>query len=444
MKQILWFRRDLRINDSAILAHGKHEVLPIFIFDKNILSKLSKDDKRVTFLYQYVMRLKEDLKSIGLDLAIFYGETEAIFSRLKNGFDEVLCSAEFDQYSIQRDKNIEKIIPLKRYIDSFILDPSEHLKKDNKPYRVFTPFYKSLDFLISSKEIGYFKKINKLKKVIFDYDKILSLKDLGFETQKLPQFSQQSKKELFLSFLIKINSYQQNRDFFYKNATSNFSLFLRFGVISPREVFNYFKKVKGSDFFIKELFWREFYNYLLYHFPQTQTNNFRKIDINWSKNRKNFQHWCEGTTGIPIIDASMRYLNQTGLMPNRLRMINASFLTKNLLISWRWGEEYFAKKLLDYEISSNVGSWQWAASTGSDAVPYFRIFNPYTQSKKFDKNGVFIKSIFKEFENVNAKLFHEENGLQKVGLAYYPKSIIDIKVSREIALDRFKKAKKYS
>lgn len=441
MKQILWFRRDLRIEDNAILAHAKDEVLPLFIFDKNILSKLENDDKRVSFLYEKVLKFKQELKDIGLDLAIFFDEPKIVFSRLKESFDEVLCSVDFDKNSIIQDKEIEKILPLKRYIDAFILNPKEHLKKDNTPYKVFTPFYKSLDFLIHSSSIACFEPNRKLKKVLFDYNKIPSLKELGFTSQVLPLFLQKDKKELFSSFTCKLNLYEKERDFFYKNATSNFSVYLRFGIISPREVFNYFRGKKGSECFIKELFWREFYNYILYHFPYSQTQNFKNIKINFSKDRDIFKLWCDGQTGVPIIDASMRYLNKTGLMHNRLRMINASFLTKNLFISWKWGEEYFAKKLLDYEVSSNVGSWQWAASTGADAVPYFRIFNPYTQSKKFDNRGMFIKSVIKELKDVEPKFLHVQNGVQNDTNINYKKAIVDIKFSRQRAIDKFKSAK---
>lgn len=440
MKQILWFRRDLRIDDNAILANAKDKVLPIFIFDKNILSKLPKDDKRVSFLYKSVLKLKQNLKDIGLDLAIFHDTPENVFLKLRDKFDEILCTYEFDEYSIKTAEQISKILPLKRYINAFILDPTEHLKKDNKPYKVFTPFYKSLEFLTNSSKIACFARNEKLKKVSFDYDKFIILNELGFSKVSLPSFLEKDKKELFIEFASKINSYEKDRDFFSKNATSRFSVFLKFGLISPREIFNYFRDMKGSDCFIKELFWREFYNYLLYHFPKTQSENFKKLNVKFSQNEQVFKKWCEGKTGITIIDASMRHLNETGLMHNRLRMITASFLTKNLFIDWRLGEKYFAKKLLDYEICSNIGSWQWAASTGADSVPYFRVFNPYTQSKKFDKDAIFIKSVLKELKDINPKLLHTENGLKGISVKY-PKPIVGIKLSRKLALQKFREAK---
>lgn len=377
MREILWFRRDLRISDSAILSKAKDEVLPIFIFDTDILDKLEKNDRRVDFIYQSVLKLKKKLQSIGLDLAIFHDTPKQVFTKLQAiGFDRVLCSIDYDAYAMARDIEINKIIPTTRYSDSFILNPLLHLKKDGTPYKVFTPFFNSLEELTSSSEIEEFQRNIKLKKIDFDYNLVPTLSELGFETQKLPDFLYQEPREVFDKFALKMQDYKKDRDYFYKDATSNLSVFLRFGLISPKELFNLARKVEGSSFFIREIFWREFYAYLLFHFPDSEFENFIDIKIPWKDDEESFEAWCKGETGVEIVDASMKYLNKTGLMPNRLRMIVASFLTKNLLIDWRKGEAYFAKKLLDYEASSNIGSWQWAASTGADAAPYFRIFNP--------------------------------------------------------------------
>ncbi|MGE0052428.1 MAG: deoxyribodipyrimidine photo-lyase [Arcobacter sp.] len=445
MKQILWFRRDLRVTDSAILANAKDEVLPIFIFDKNILDKLCKDDKRVTFIYKSVLKLKEDLKSIGLDLAIFYGTPKEVFESLKSkGFDTVLCSVDFDNYAKKRDEEISKIIPMETFTDSFIIHPKDVLKKDETPYKVFTPFYKSLEFIWESESLVLFERNKNLKKIEFDYEFVPTLDELGFEKQKLPEFLEKSADELIDEFSLKIANYQEDRDFFYKNATSNLAVHLRFGLISPRELFNKIKKVRAiqsqKDFYIRELFWREFYNYILYHFPKSEFENLNEIKVNWSSNEENFQKWCDGNTGVPLIDAAMRYFNLTGTMHNRLRMIVSSYLTKNLLIDWKKGEEYFASKLLDYEASSNIGSWQWAASTGADAVPYFRIFNPYLQSTKFDKDAIFIKSVILELKEVNSKLIHVENGVQSNLFLNYPAQIVSIEFSRNRAIEEFKRA----
>lgn len=445
MKQILWFRRDLRVTDSAILANAKDGVLPIFIFDKNILDKLSKDDKRVTFIYKNVLKLKEDLKSIGLDLAIFYGIPKEVFENLKNkGFDTILCSVDFDNYAKKRDEEISKIIPMETFTDSFIIHPKDALKSDKTPYKVFTPFYKSLNFIWESESLVLFERNKNLKKIEFDYEFVPTIKELGFIEQKLPKFLEKSADELIDEFSLKISNYQEDRDFFYKNATSNLAVHLRFGLISPRELFNKIKKVRAiqsqKDFYIRELFWREFYNYILFHFPKSEFENLNEIKVNWSLNEENFQKWCDGNTGVPLIDAAMRYFNLTGTMHNRLRMIVSSYLTKNLLIDWKKGEEYFASKLLDYEASSNIGSWQWAASTGADAVPYFRIFNPYLQSAKFDKDAIFIKSVILELKEVNSKLIHTENGVQSNMFLNYPAQIVSIEFSRNRAIEEFKRA----
>lgn len=445
MKQILWFRRDLRIEDSAILAKAKDEVLPIFIFDKNILSLLKKDDKRVSFIYKEVLILKEKLKKIGLDLAIFYDEPMNVFEKLKD-FDEVLCSCDFEDYSIRRDNYIESIITMRRYSDSFLVKPWDSLKKDNTPYKVFTPFYNSLSVIWESSHIEEFKRNKNLKKIEFEYDNIPSLKQMGFINQELPSFLNKTSSEVLEEFLEKIDNYEKNRDFFSLDASSNLGIFLRFGLISPKQIFNKVRnsKSKNQEHFIRQLFWREFYNYILYHYPKSQFENFNKLDIHWKNNKEEFKRWCDGNTGVLIVDAAMRYFNKTGLMHNRLRMIVSSFLTKNLLIDWKWGEKYFASKLLDYEAASNIGSWQWAAGTGADAAPYFRVFNPYTQSAKFDKEAFFIKSVFKELKDVDPKLLHKENMEQNSLFFNHVNPIVSIDFSRKRVISEFKRAKNES
>ncbi|XOB61443.1 cryptochrome/photolyase family protein [Campylobacterota bacterium DY0563] len=442
MKQILWFRRDLRVEDSALLENANGEVLPIFIFDEEILKSLPADDKRVTFIYQSVIDLKLKLLKMNLDLAIFYGKPKDIFLKLKKlGFDEVLCSVDFNSYAKKRDDEIDTIIPLKRFIDSFILDPSKHLKNDGTPYKVFTPFYKSLNLLTQSNHIEQRAISNNILLYPFTYIEVPTLESMGFKTATLPEVLTKGVKKVLEEIHKKLSNYKEDRDFFYKDATSNLSIFLRFGIVSPLMVFNYVRNMKDSEFFIRELFWREFYNYILFHFPNSEFDNFNGIDIKWNENEDDFIRWCEGNTGIPIIDAAMRHLNETGFMHNRLRMIVASFLTKNLFIDWKKGEKYFALKLLDYEASSNIGSWQWGASTGADAAPYFRVFNPYTQSKKFDEKGIFIKSVIKELKDVDSRLFHIENGVHSNLFLSYPKAMVDISLSRRRAIEKFKEAK---
>lgn len=441
MKQILWFRRDLRISDNAILAHAKGEVLPIFIFDINILDKLPSTDKRITFLYRSVLKLKQELQAIGLDLAIFYGDPKTLFEAFKTkGFERVLCSVDNDHYAKARDKKIDKIIKLKRFNDSFLIDPQNVLNKNNMPYKVFTPFYNSLNYLWEANRIEPFILSTKMHKIDFDYTTCPTLRHMGFIKQDLPPFLLQTRDELLTTFKNKLSNYTEDRDFISISGTSQLSVHLRFGLISPKEVFNMFRSLPKSKAYIRQLFFREFYNYLLYHFPQSQFQNHKDLEIEWHNNKKDFEKWSTGKTGVPIVDAAMKHLNATGLMHNRLRMIVASYLTKNLLIDWRWGEAYFAKKLLDYEASSNIASWQWAASTGTDAVPYFRIFNPYLQSKKFDKEGTFIQSILPQLANIDTKLLHQENGVQSNLFLDYPQQLISIKESRERAIETFKKA----
>lgn len=432
MKQILWFRRDLRIQDNAILANASGEVLPLFIFDTNILKKLPKDDKRVTFIYNSVIKFKKELQAFGLDLAIMYGEPQVIFQALKTNFDEVLCSCDFDSYAIKRDKNIEELMPIKRYYDSYLIHPKDTLKKDGTPYRVFTHFYNRLEVIWMSNHIEEYKPNFKTKLTNFNFKNIPTLHEMGFEKQTLSNFLLQSPFQILDTFKERLKNYQKDRDLFYKNGTSNISVHLRFGLISPKQIFNLIKPLPNSNFYIRELFWREFYNAILFHFPKSECQNFNLLEIPWENNPLKYKAWKEGATGVPIVDAAMIYLNQTGLMPNRLRMVVASFLTKNLLVDWRLGEAYFKEKLLDYDASSNIGSWQWGASTGADSVPYFRVFNPYLQSEKFDKEGIFIKSVLSQFKNSDPRELHKEN----------EKAIVRIKDSSKKAIEVFKKAQK--
>lgn len=447
MKQLLWFRRDLRITDSALLASAKDEILPIFIFDTHILEKLDKNDRRVTFIYDAVLSLKKQLKSLGLDLAIFHGKPEEIISSLKaeKGFDEIVTSVDFDDYAKSRDAKIAKILPFRPVYDSFLVHPEDALKADGTPYRVFTPFYKSLIEGFSGK-LGLHPVLDKKVSLIsFTFDGTPTLEELGFVRQNLPEFATKTAYELLEAFKPKINAYKKERDYFYIDATSKLGTHLRFGLISPKEVFNTMMAWKAEgyqvDDYARELFWREFYHYILYHFPKSETENFDDSHIPWREDKEGFEAWCKGETGVPIVDAAMREFNEKGWMHNRLRMVVASFLTKNLLIDWKWGEAYFASKLLDYEAASNIGSWQWAASTGADAAPYFRIFNPYLQSKKFDPDAIYMKSVMPELKEYDAKLFHIENGLQRGLFSEYLRSIVDINQSRKDAIETFKKAR---
>ena len=425
MRQILWFRRDLRIADNAILANASGEVLPIFIFDTNILDKLESSDKRLTFIHKSVFELKENLKKIGLDLAVFHGDPQEIFDNLGAfDIDEVLASVDFDDYAKTRDAKIAQKFKFRQFFDSWLLHPQDALKKDGKPYKVYTPFYKANSQFFDSKieELAPSANLQLIQTPYFN--KTFSLEDLGFQKANLPYILEISAKQNLEIFKQKIKNYETDRDFFAIDATSNISVFLRFGLISPKQILNILLDWRENGISIEkykqELFWREFYNCILFHFPKSEFENFNGAKVKWNQNIEYFQAWCDGKTGIDIIDAAMQNLNETGTMPNRLRMIVASFLTKNLLIDWRFGEQYFAKKLLDFETSSNVGSWQWSASTGADAAPYFRVFNPITQGQKFDPNNDFVK------RNLKYKT---------------SKPIVDIKSSAKAAIEAFSKAK---
>ncbi len=441
MRLILWFRRDLRTKDSAILSHAQGEVLPIFIFDPDILGQLPADDKRVSFIYRSVQRLREQLRTIGLDLSVYYGRPREVFESLlaKCAFDEVLCSCDFDSYAITRDMEIETLLPMRRFYDSFLLHPDDTLKNDGTPYKVFTPFYNSFEPLWSSSHLEEFVRSDTMRLMEWEYQSGVSLEEMGFEVQELPEFLSLDPFEVLDEFLPKLANYRHDRDYFAIEATSRMSVFLRFGLISPRQLCNRVRGHDGDAFYIRELYWREFYNAILYHFPQSERENWNGREIGWREDREQFAAWCEGRTGIPIVDAAMRHLGATGTMHNRLRMIVASYLCKNLFLPWQWGEEYFALKLLDYEASSNIGSWQWGASTGADSVPYFRVFNPYTQSEKFDKEAKFIKSVIPELADIDARLIHRENGVQSNIFVDYPSQLVDIRSSRAEAIERFRR-----
>jgi deoxyribodipyrimidine photo-lyase len=410
------------------------------------LDILPKEDKRVSFIYNSVQKLKSLLKTLGLDLAVFYGKPIEVISKLTQeyGIDGVLCSVDEDDYAKKRDDAVSKMIRLRRFADSYILYPEHIFNKEGKPYRVFTPFYKSLSMIWESDALELYAPVKNARLLPSSYYQDMpALEDLGFEEQTLPGYLYKEPLEVLNDFVPKLQAYQEARDFFYLDATSKMAVFLRFGLISPRQIFNAVKKETGSEFYIRELFWREFYRYILFHFPKSQFENFDNSKVVWSSDLERLEAWKNGNTGVPIIDAAMRHLNQTGEMHNRLRMITASFLCKNLLIDWKEGEAYFALKLLDYEASSNIGSWQWAASTGADAVPYFRIFNPYVQSVKFDKEACFIKSVIPELKEIEPKLLHKEQGLSgNMFIENYPSnSIVDMRLSKERAITAFKAAK---
>ena len=426
---LFWHRRDLRIHDNAGLykALKQHEkVQPLFIFDQNILDQLPSDDQRVLFIYQRIEKIKKEYQKLGADLWVFYGKPLTVFKELveKYSIEKVYANRDYEPYAKERDELIFDLLHKQKieFIgakDHVIFEKNEVLKEDGEPYKVYTPYSKkwkakcSSFYLKSYPTLAYVDCLNKTSS-----SQLLALKDMGFENEQKMEFP---KAEVDSAI---IQDYHETRDYPGIKGTTRMSLHLRFGTVSIRELA---RKAKANEKYLNELIWRDFYQMIIYHFPESVSKAFKpEYDrINWDNNKTYFEAWCKGKTGYPIVDAGMRELYQTGFMHNRVRMIVASFLTKHLLIDWRWGEAYFAEKLLDFELASNVGGWQWAASSGVDAQPYFRIFNPYSQEEKFDKDKTYIKKWIPEF-----------------GTDKYPEPIIEHKFARERALARFKEALK--
>lgn len=434
MKRILWFRRDLRVDDNKILSY-EGEVLPIFIFDPEILKHLEKDDKRITFIYHYVMKLKEELQSLGLDLKIFFDTPKNVFTTLlqEGDFDEVVASGDYDSYARQRDLEISHLVHFRYLNETYLLKPKQVLKKDGTPYLVFTPFFKEVMKQLPSIELSC-KSVAKLQLTEYDYKAYPKLEDLGFEKQEIKIIDPKEKLEKIKQ---KLSVYKEERDFMMSDATSHLGVDLRFGTIGIRTLFRELYPLGESFEFLRELVFREFYSYLLFHFPDLEWKNF-KYGFNGEWDEEKYEKFVNVQTGVPIVDAGIQELLTTGDMHNRVRMIVASFFTKDLLLPWQKGEEFFAKYLLDFDKASNVLSWQWSAGTGVDPQPYFRVFNPYLQSKKFDKDGEYIKKYLPQLKDVEAKYLHDESYLLNATLPNYPRPMVDHKVVAKVAIEAFK------
>lgn len=424
---IFWFRRDLRLNDNAALYHALKSnvpVLPIFIFDTEILNKLSnKQDARVNFIYNQLKSIQTALNSLGSDLLVLHGKPFDIFNDILHHYQikHVFTNLDYEPYAKERDQNIGDFLlkndaVLYTFKDQSLFDTNEILKDDGKPYTVFTPYSKKWKAKLNS----YYLKPYNTNKYFGNFLKIepkpmLRLNAIGFAESaiKIPDAKVTKAK---------LKEYKETRNFPALDNTSRLSVHFRFGTISIREKANI--ALQASETWLNELIWRDFYMQILYHFPHVAQSAFKPAYnfIEWRNNEEEFNHWCNGQTGYPIVDAGMRELNQTGFMHNRVRMIVSSFLTKHLLIDWRWGEAYFAEKLLDFDLSANNGGWQWAAGSGTDAAPYFRIFNPEIQTNKFDKNYVYIKKWVPEF-----------------GSTKYPKPIVEHHFARNRCLEVYKK-----
>jgi deoxyribodipyrimidine photo-lyase len=397
---VFWFRRDLRLEDNVGLfqaLHAIYPVIPLFIFDDSITDSLPKNDARVSFIHESLSKINIQLLEIGSSLLVKKGKTAAVWQSLLEEFDvkEVFFNKDYEPYAIKRDVTICEFLETNKIIsysfkDQVIFEEKEITKADGLPYTVYTPFknkwlekYKSI---APVQEYDATDKFSSFHKNSFTFP---TLDQLGFEKSTI------KVKAHNLKF---IANYQDTRDFPAMDKTSYLSPHLRFGTVSTRKLVNWaFHK---NEVFLSELIWREFFKQITFSFPKVITQNFKSAydGIQWRNNEEDFKRWCSGTTGYPMVDAGMRQLNETGYMHNRVRMVVASFLCKHLLIQWQWGEAYFAEKLLDYDMSANVGNWQWAAGTGCDAAPYFRVFNPEIQQKKFDEKGIYIRKWIKEFD----------------------------------------------
>lgn len=420
---LFWFRRDLRINDNHGLwaaLKDNSEVLPVFIFDKTILEKIDdKDNCRVTFIHQALQELKEELEKVGSTLLTVYTDPPTFFKTItpKN----VYTNSDYEPAARARDEAVSQILSAKgvdflTFKDQVIFHCDDILKDDGTPYTVFTPYSKKWKATLKKAHYQsfpvdkHFSSLKKMAPLPFP-----SLHDLGFSKSKIDFPPRVIKTKI-------VEHYHEQRNFPAADGTTRLSVHLRFGTVSIRKLVTL--ALGKNETWLNELIWREFYQMILWHFPKVDKAFKPAYDeIQWRNNEQEFKAWCEGKTGYPIVDAGMRELNKTGFMHNRVRMIVASFLTKHLLIDWRWGEAYFAKKLIDFDLASNNGGWQWAAGSGCDAAPYFRVFNPELQTAKFDPEMKYIKKWVPE-----------------LGTSDYPQPIVDHKFARERVLETYKVA----
>lgn len=434
---VFWFRRDLRLDDNAGLYHALRSglpVLPLFIFDRNILDGLpSRRDARVEFIHHSLAVLKQRLRELGCDLLVKCGKPIEVWHQLVQTYAvaAVYTNRNYEPYATERDGAVKALldqhgIPFRTFKDHVIFEKGEVLKDDGKPYTVFTPYSRKwraklmerigpdgTSFYLSSyPNHQYFNAFYQQSELL----PFPSLTDLGFEPAGIPFPPAVVPRSL-------IRQYDQTRNFPAIAGTSRLGVHFRFGTISIREKARHAQQL--NDTYLNELIWRDFYSQILAYFPHVVSHPFRPEyeRVAWRHAPEDFQRWCEGKTGYPIVDAGMRELNATGYMHNRVRMIAASFLTKHLLIDWRWGEAYFAQKLLDFDLASNNGGWQWAAGCGTDAAPYFRIFNPSEQAKRFDPDGRYIRRWVPEW-----------------GTPAYPKPIVEHAFARQRCLQAFKSA----
>lgn len=426
---LFWFRRDLRLHDNHGLykaLENATEVLPIFIFDNEILEQLPKNDARVSFIYETLKSIQNELKSLGKNISIYYGKPIETFTKLFNEhkINAVYTNHDYEPYAQKRDIEIKTLceqnnIDFNTYKDQVFFEKNDVVKADGNPYLVYTPYKNKWKECFRTTPFPKYTSEDLLKNCIetFPFNPV-TLEEIGFEISTIKVLPYKATPNL-------IEGYEDTRNFpAIEYGTSKLGPHLRFGTVSVREML---KKAisQKNEIFWSELIWREFFMQILWHYPHTVTSAFKpKYDnIQWRNNLEEFELWKQGKTGYPLVDAGMRELNTTGYMHNRVRMLVGSFLCKHLLIDWRLGEAYFAEKLLDYDMSANIGNWQWVAGTGVDAAPYFRIFNPTTQIQKFDKQHTYIKKYVTDLEELT-----------------YPTPIVDHKMARERCLKIYKVA----
>jgi deoxyribodipyrimidine photo-lyase len=422
---IFWFRRDLRFNDNAGLFHAlsnSNSVIPLFIFDLEILEKLeNKCDARVQFIYETLNQLNSQLLKLNRSILIRIGNPIEIFASLISEYnvDSIFMNRDIEPYALKRDASVRSLladhnIRLNSFLDHTIFGPDDILKADGLPYTIYTPYSRRWKDTLAKTEIPYFDSealIQNFAELVFTFPK---LEQVGFK-KTLIEFK---KPVLNRDAIV---NYGETRDFPAKDSTTHNGIHLRFGTISIRELVKLARKT--NETFLNELIWREFFMQILFNFQYVEKQSFNKKyeGIPWRNNEEEFACWCTGKTGYPLVDAGMRELNETGFMHNRVRMVTASFLSKHLLIDWRWGESYFASKLLDFELSANNGNWQWAAGCGCDAAPYFRVFNPTEQQKKFDPDHIYCKKWIPELFTID-----------------YPLPIVDHVFARNRAISAYK------
>ncbi|EGG43005.1 Deoxyribodipyrimidine photolyase [Candidatus Nitrosarchaeum limnium SFB1] len=433
-KTLFIFRRDLRLEDNTGLIYAlktSNEVIPCFILDTDILDNLKKSRLRIKFLNESLKDLNEQLIKRKTNLRIFRGRSEEIIEKiiLENKIDGVFLNGDYTKFAQLKENKIKKIcnqknIGFNKFADYLLHVPDEIHTKEQKPYTVYSYFYKT------AKTIPVRSKIkNNFRNYSLDKIKNDNSLEITIENKEKMEGGRRNALKI-LKNISEYKNYQKTRDYPGLDKTTKLSAHIRFGTISVREAYQAIKENLGIDHtLINQLYWREFFTYVLHHFPNSKSRTFKKKfrKIPWSTNKQEYHTWCKGETGFPIVDAGMRQLNKTGFMHNRVRMIVASFLTKDMHIDWKLGERYFAEKLVDYDPAVNAGNWQWAASTGCDAVPYFRIFNPWIQQEKFDSNCNYIKKWIPELETLQPKYIHNLWKKYPEGLTY-PKPILNHKI----------------